>query len=42
MGFGAYLVGVAFWVFVSPLGWVISTLIGLAVLYRVGALRRRP
>jgi hypothetical protein len=27
---------------VSPLGWVVSTLIGLAVLFRVGALRRRP
>jgi hypothetical protein len=26
---------------VSPLGWVVSTLIGLAVLFRVGALRRR-
>lgn len=26
---------------VSPLGWVVSTVIGLAVLLRTGALRRR-
>ena len=26
---------------VSPMGWVVSTLIGLGVLLRVGALRRR-
>jgi hypothetical protein len=26
---------------VSPLGWALSTLVGLAVLFRVGALRRR-